>query len=863
MADFLKSAFATSLCVSAIIAVFCVLRPFLSKHYHAKWQYWVWLCLALRLALPFNLPSDSAPIVLKPQDKLLYTQTAPITDSLQMAPSAQSEVGGTDVQIIEPSEEILADTPLGGFTQADANSVKPVHIMLSDLLFAIWIIGALALFIARICSYLLSRRVIFKQAKQINPTELSTALYELNIAANIAVCQSCTVTSPMLIGVFSPCIVLPCAEYSPSHLQMILRHELIHYKRHDIIYKCFMSFVCCFYWYNPLIWHMAHMAFEDIEISCDEAVVKEQSAEFKAAYANSIIKTIEKSYARRVLLSTSFSCGKKTVKQRLQSVFAAGGKRRGAITLVAVLALSLALSSIVACGTAADADNVGSQSTSAAQPAAAPELTSDMQALINAYEKYKSGNSFNAESVYQQGDFVFLIYGYLLDNGYKSGENCPFIDLDSKEACVRLNSNAFINEIDIKALSGFFTAIDTSKFTWHDIVGLTLTDIPLMPQLTLKNSTVLQNGDLQYTFERMYESKRLNDAVYTLREGKVEKVPPVFADKYKVGDTIYRLVSVSNIGIENSFPEKHVEIGTKSQLMDFARDYNSHVYDNVLCNVVLNADIDLADIEWIPIGINTPITTSDAYDATNRDGTLSGFNGSFDGQGYTIYNLSCSYNGNLPEGERYGCGLFSLIGAKGSVKNLNIENASVNGMGKNMYTYANSGILAAELHGKITNCNVDGAVTSVCATGGLVGVATSGSAIADCTADVDVRSSVYAGALVGTATESLIYNCSAKGSLTAFESDDKGWSMGTPAGIGGFIGESYGNNISDCHVDVRLIIEADGYGIGSFIGVARYISAGQVKNSTYTKKSTGAWRPIGLLEDKKPTENPNYQLSGI
>ncbi|MEG2405207.1 MAG: GLUG motif-containing protein, partial [Oscillospiraceae bacterium] len=232
-------------------------------------------------------------------------------------------------------------------------------------------------------------------------------------------------------------------------------------------------------------------------------------------------------------------------------------------------------------------------------------------------------------------------------------------------------------------------------------------------------------------------------------------------------------------------------------------------------------------------------------------------------QGHTIYNLSCIDNADLPESERYACGLFSLIGARGTVKNLNLENASVDGMNNNIYNYVHCGILSAELHGKITNCNVKGTVVSVCATGGLVGVATSGSAITNCTANVDVRSSVYAGALVGTATESLIYNCSAKGSLTAFESDDKGWSMGTPAGIGGFIGESYGNNISDCHVDVRLIIEADGYGIGSFIGVARYISAGQVKNSTYTKKSTGAWRPIGLLEDKKPTENPNYQLSGI
>ena len=86
-----------------------------------------------------------------------------------------------------------------------------------------------------------------------------------------------------------PVIVLPQREYSADELENILRHELAHLRRRDIIYKWFAAAVTALHWFNPLVW-VAYILFcRDIELACDEKVVKGLDGAARADYSQALL----------------------------------------------------------------------------------------------------------------------------------------------------------------------------------------------------------------------------------------------------------------------------------------------------------------------------------------------------------------------------------------------------------------------------------------------------------------------------------------------------------------------------------------------------------------------------------------------
>ena len=64
------------------------------------------------------------------------------------------------------------------------------------------------------------------------------------------------VSSPMLLGLFRPCIILPTADLSQDEFLCTVRHELIHYRRWDMPYKWLVQITICLHWFNPLVYLM-------------------------------------------------------------------------------------------------------------------------------------------------------------------------------------------------------------------------------------------------------------------------------------------------------------------------------------------------------------------------------------------------------------------------------------------------------------------------------------------------------------------------------------------------------------------------------------------------------------------------------
>ena len=204
--------------------------------------------------------------------------------------------------------------------------------------------------------------------------------------------------------------------------------------------------------------------------------------------------------------------------------------------------------------------------------------------------------------------------------------------------------------------------------------------------------------------------------------------------------------------VENNIVESYtelVEIATKDQLVAFANRVNGgDGMSGVL--VKLTDNIDLAGMEWTPIG-----QTGTSYGATSY------FGGIFDGQGYTISNMTITQTN---DGEHYAAGFFGFIdGAAVTIRNVNFDKAKVNG-------HHWTGVVAGYLTGNIDNCNVtNSTVTCTHANddacgdkaGAVVGYVNSGLVNNCSVSDTTVSAGRDAGQVVGASKTAYVANCTA------------------------------------------------------------------------------------------------------
>lgn len=132
---------------------------------------------------------------------------------------------------------------------------------LSQILGVVWLAGVGTVLLWQVLLYLSFRRRIRRWAVPPQSSALqkvfadSIKLLEIQKPVRLAVCPK--VTSPMMTGIFSPVVLLPREDYDEETLRFILRHELVHLKRRDILYKQLMLLATAVNWFNPLVWLMA------------------------------------------------------------------------------------------------------------------------------------------------------------------------------------------------------------------------------------------------------------------------------------------------------------------------------------------------------------------------------------------------------------------------------------------------------------------------------------------------------------------------------------------------------------------------------------------------------------------------------
>lgn len=237
----------------------------------------------------------------------------------------------------------------------------------------IWLAGAALCLLYFTVSHLRCRR-LYAQALPVDASALPVRL-----GRRIRVKVSDRISAPLTYGIIFPVILLPkIADLrDTAQLRMILEHEAVHIRRLDVLYKWIMTVSVCMHWFNPLVWIMYALAGRDMELSCDEAVVKRFESGNRAEYALALLNFEEKRSLSPMF--TRFSGN--AVKERIEAIM----KLNKTSILSAVLAAVLvAGATTVFAAPQSNEDAPASPSESSAPGSGAPSL-SDADAGIKQY----------------------------------------------------------------------------------------------------------------------------------------------------------------------------------------------------------------------------------------------------------------------------------------------------------------------------------------------------------------------------------------------------------------------------------------------------------------------------------------------
>ena len=341
---------AVSLSVGVIIGIIMFLSPLMDKRFTAKWKYWLWLVLAVRLLLPIQvaLPQTDTPTeatqVSAVQIAVPRAAAEPLADILVGAADNPSTTTG----VSEPSAQVNAGADANQATPAPAN---PWYYQLSllDIAGLIWALGAAVFLLWHLCHYWYCKKELARWRRPYQHPLLAQIDQELGIKKIPELYISAKAPGPMMLGFFRPVVYLPEIPDDAGHLYFILKHELIHWRRKDIWYKLLLLVACAVHWFNPLVHLAFRFACRDLEMACDEAVIANSSPAARRQYSEAIFAYMQKQVCRPAQISTYFNGGIKTMKQRFSNILSTAVKRRGRVALVAVILVLVAAGSLFAC----------------------------------------------------------------------------------------------------------------------------------------------------------------------------------------------------------------------------------------------------------------------------------------------------------------------------------------------------------------------------------------------------------------------------------------------------------------------------------------------------------------------------------
>lgn len=207
-----------------------------------------------------------------------------------------------------------------------------------EILEKIYITGVIILLLYYFVNYYIFLYKIKRYGKKCENKELigitNEILEELKIKKKLQlIIWENSNKSPFLMGILQPRLILPTEKYLEQDIHYIIRHELIHYKQKDILYKMFLILVHIFHWFNPLVLLMKKCLEQEIELTCDEEVIKNMGKKDRKEYSEVILSCIEAG-SKAFHFSTGYANSIQFLKIRFSNILQDVPKKEGKIFLL-------------------------------------------------------------------------------------------------------------------------------------------------------------------------------------------------------------------------------------------------------------------------------------------------------------------------------------------------------------------------------------------------------------------------------------------------------------------------------------------------------------------------------------------------
>lgn len=280
MAEIFQKALNMSIAAGWLILAVIALRLLLRRA-PKRFRLLLWAVVGLRLALPWSIESALSLIP--------SAQTLPEGIMLERAPVLDTGISSLN-GAINPGFTAAFTPELGA-------SANPLQVLL-PIAAALWMLGAAAMLLWALVSWLRLRKRVREAVR------LEENVYE------------CEIASPFVLGLFRPRIYLPFS-LENGERELVLAHERAHITAGDHIIKPLGWLLLAAHWYNPLVWLAYALFCRDIELACDERVVRGLSLSDRADYSQALL---DLSRPRGGVRACPLAFGESSVKGRVKSV---------------------------------------------------------------------------------------------------------------------------------------------------------------------------------------------------------------------------------------------------------------------------------------------------------------------------------------------------------------------------------------------------------------------------------------------------------------------------------------------------------------------------------------------------------------
>lgn len=347
MAGFLLYVFKLNVLAALLIVLVFGVSRFLSKKYSVWWRSWIWLAVSLILLVPVQIPDYWNVIHIQIPQQVTEERVPAVREEVRV--QGQEAAGET-----LPTENSLAASESTDLPENTSQFREQGIQMLSvyQMLAVVWLAAAVLYGLYKLLGSYIVQRELKRWSMPVPDKSLEMNYQKLcrkmKVSRPPKLWMNAKVTTPLLTGLLRPRIYLPSDRYTWKELELLLSHELSHYRHHDLWYKLLLQLVCIVYWFNPLLHWMRREADQDLEFLCDERIMKDGAHEERMQYNYLLAQTAAQ---RRNFygLSTGFNGSLADLKKRMVNIMRAGKLKKGKFITFCFLAVFVFMNVMTGC----------------------------------------------------------------------------------------------------------------------------------------------------------------------------------------------------------------------------------------------------------------------------------------------------------------------------------------------------------------------------------------------------------------------------------------------------------------------------------------------------------------------------------